>query len=158
MSVYLRDRFGGLGLITAVGEPLYSPPSPGLTTVQLPTVESSFAQSMAEALAKTSPSSPTVQVPLSQGGLLAVASITKPKGLTEQQKAEAELERLLAEQTAAEEAWLRQQALDIGEPEKKPILLYVGIGVGALALIGGVLAATRKKPGKVAGYRRRRRR
>ena len=76
--------------------------------------------------------------------------------LSPQQQADAELAELQRQQDEIETAAAEQQALDLGVPQT-PWLLYGGLGVGALVLLGGVLFATRKK-GKVSGYRRRKRR
>jgi hypothetical protein len=81
--------------------------------------------------------------------------IQKIPAKTPEQQAQEDLDRLLAQQTEAERAAAVAAAEDIGAPPR-PWLLYAGIGVGAVALIGGALLLTKKK-GKVAGYRKRRR-
>lgn len=50
----------------------------------------------------------------------------------------------------------RQLAAEAGYEEPTSPWLYVGLGIGALALIGVVITARRRK--SVSGYRRRRRR
>lgn len=48
-------------------------------------------------------------------------------------------------------------ATDPNAPAASNTMLYVAVGAGALVLIGGVLALTRKRAAATAGYRRRRR-
>lgn len=79
------------------------------------------------------------------------------KPLTDQEKAEAALEALRQQQMDIETELYESQAEDPGEPDKASPLLYIGLGLGALVLIGGAYFAAKPRA-SVAGYRRRKKR
>lgn len=75
----------------------------------------------------------------------------------QQQAAQADLDKLLLAQEKAESAAAAAQALNDGETTSP--LVYVGMGVGALALLGLLAVLLKRRRGaKLRGYRRRRRR
>lgn len=76
----------------------------------------------------------------------------------QQQAAQADLDKLLVAQEKAEAAAAAAaRAFDDSEPTSP--LVYVGMGVGALALLGLLTVLLKRRRGaKLRGYRRRRRR
>lgn len=158
MAFYAVDRFGRFGIEFMTRSPLrdqiasvFSTPVPEsssapatLTTTQPSMIERVFLN-REEIFAR--PPAPT-------------ASSQSTPQPTAQEQADKELADLQKQQSEAEQAQVYEETLDIGAPEeeKTPWLLYAGVGVGALVLIGGALFATRKKGGnaKTAGYRKRR--